>query len=555
MGGEITLKNNQEITEKPKKKMKTGMKVFIIILSVIIALPIIGAVVLLILLRDPSHKVLNVRDDLTTEKIFNDIIVDALDETPESRKINFAIKDDHFNQMLYLSMKETIANSPNLNNFYVEANDGVFNFKAEVQANNFLKTVATIRTEIDISDDPTGEVITFKITDLQIGKIKGFLRFKDKLNRFVNPDELKNMFSSSGLSLVFDYDALTITYKSEDFYKDIIKLMGGDGGNFTNVCAEILNKKEMRSLYYSGNTIFGLEVPVDELMITSATYGVEDYVIPECAYATDHVADQIAAKLKTMLDNGVITEADDINLIGKYLAGGRKHLDSQEKPRMDQIGSGLFEDYPQNTGLYNYDLDESKNIRNIVNKQIEEQLLANPFGDVHCEVTTSAINDMIRSSDTIGNTNYFVRNAGTDEEKDYKVNYVAVDGLSSIIKGDYVYMPLNLSFNGLAGQMTLKLKKLPARDTDHFGTMRLEIQKMYIGDHEVSESTKKAFLTSITDSLDEDMFNLKNNVITFDISSTMINNDVIQEYYDVGFGIVSNTKNSDGKITIDAIRK
>ena len=89
--GDITLKNNKELPIKKKKK-NIGLRIFLITLSVIIGLPLIGAGVLLILAIDKSHKELDVQENMTNEQVFENALVDALDDTKTSKKINFSLK-------------------------------------------------------------------------------------------------------------------------------------------------------------------------------------------------------------------------------------------------------------------------------------------------------------------------------------------------------------------------------------------------------------------------------------------------------------------------------
>lgn len=559
--GQLTLKGNQPIPQKPKSKMSVGSKVFVIILIVILLAPIVAAVIFYALITDKTHRDIVLKENETNQTIFNEIFVDALDDTANHKSIKLAIEEEDLNKMLKLAFKDKFGSSGVIQNFWVDANNGTYDFVFEIKAlKNFITTTARMTTNLDIIKEADYDLLEFTVTDLKLGHIGGLLKFKDKLLTMIPVGDLEGAFADAGLSLKLDMQNLKLTYKSTDFYTDLINMVGVSGEtDFIQIFLEVMAQRNLRTLFYEDKTIFGVDVPIDNLKISSETHQVAGLEVGDSAFVTENINEKVAQEIKGLLDAGKITPEDNLNAISAFIIGGYSVLTSAEKVVIDKVGPSIYGDeYKSHEPIYNYKLPTEKTIQYLVDTQTREQVEEDVYhmpAVVDTYLTTTDLDNMLRSSTTMGDTNYFVRNMGTDEEKNYKVNYVALDNLTTIIKGQSIYVALNVDFNGYSGQLTLKCTKLASLPTDPFGQLKLKIDSMYMGDYVVSENTQNAFMSTITGTFDDQYFSVNNGVISFNISDRMEYNDVLSSVYDMSFVLTNNTATEPGVIDIHAVRK
>ena len=77
---------------------------------------------------------------------------------------------------------------------------------------------------------------------------------------------------------------------------------------------------------------------------------------------------------------------------------------------------------------------------------------------------------------------------------------------------------------------------------------------MYIGDYKVSDKTLNTFLTTITNSLDIDLFTVEDGNIKFNISAAMSGGGLLTSYYSLEFTFEDSTTTLPGKIKLQATR-
>ncbi len=564
---EYVLKNQQPIPNKAPgggKKHHGVLIAIIIILIIIILLPLITAGVLFALIYDSSHKDVDYDQNVTTQQVFNGMMVDSLDPTVSEKKMNLRMTERHMNTIMHVAFQNKVSLGL-IKNFYVLADNGNYHFNFELQALNFIKTTVEIGTELHILPEENGsDTLEFKIVSLRVGKLRNLINSVNKLVSILPVGDLENVFASSGLSIKVDMDNLRLTYNSNDFYNDLINILDkkdGSNNDYVQILSEILAQRQLRTIYYRDDIMFGVEVPIDNLKVTSATYGIEDYELPDSAFVTENIHTTVASEIKSLLDQGKLVLEDKLETFARYLYGGYDFLNETEKERMDDMGPRAYGDsFLTRTPLYDYTLSDDKMIKNIVQADVKEQVdAAIPIPPYHMpdvvntEVNTDQINDMMRHSRSVGITNYFVRNVATDGTNNYKVNYVTIDNLTTLIKDNVLYFILNINFNGNSGQLTLKCSKVDDPGSE-FGLLVMSIDAMYIGDYKVSDKTLNTFLTTITNSLDIDLFTVEEGKIKFNISAAMSGGGLLTSYYSLEFTFEDSTTTLPGKIKLQATR-
>lgn len=552
---EIVVKEGS--TPKRKKRLPGFVRFligFVITILVIVAL-VVGAV--FICFYDNNHKLTNVKDGYENQEVFNEIVVDSLDNTKTSQKINIAITEDQINQLLYNAYSNNTDLNGVIKNFYVEADNGTYNFVMEVDAMGYFRTRLILLTKLEITD----QLLTFKVNDVKVGRIGGFQNLVGVIQRFVTIPDVDSALASAGLHMHFDINNLQITYNLNDFYSDLINLMGGDN-DYTSIFIELISKQELRTIDAVDKNVFQIDVNVDKLQVTTATYDFDGFSVEEGYFE----AALASAKENTvsLLNAGKIS-SDNAQSVARYMIGGEALLEDSEKTVVNQYkADGVLDDYEAAIPYYDYTENNDENLKHIAQEQIEPQMLATfPLLPDHVEVEFNGdmIEDMFKTSTALGKINVFCRNTGTEQEKNYKLNYMVIDRISTFLKDDHFYFMLSMNFNGCSGQMTLKTTRI--YDPSYgFGVAKFRIDDMFLGDIAVSENTKSSFLQIVRAALEngafDDRFSFdEDGVITLNLKKTLDENGVLEELgYSTTFSIVDahmdGTNYVPGSIHVDA---
>ena len=544
--GEVILKEGAQ-TPKKKKGMPGFFKFLIIFISVILGLAIILVAAAFICFYDNGHKDVEVKADYETSEVFNEIMVDSLDNAKSNKKITFALAESHMNQIIYNAFKDKPEAKEYLKNFYVEVNDGKFDFVAEVSALNFVKTRLTIGTELEVDDN----MMVFKVTNVRVGKINKLQGLVNIITQYISLPDFNQALASAGLHMTFDIKKLTITYLLDDFYNDILHIMGDEDSDYMAIFKEIINQESLRSITSTGQYFFALDVDLAQLVVDETTVGIAGYQAPAGYF--DAIVPQIVTDTKTLLNNNVITE-ENAQTVANYFLGGDALLSTSEQAIINTYKeNATFAAYT--SARYDYTSDPSESLKSKVASQINFP----PTAMETVQISTGDLDTMFSTSPALGKLNLFVRdvNKGTGNAKSYKINTVNIDRISTAFKNNNMFIILSINFNGQAGNITLKCEKQTA--DAGFGVLKLNISDLYLGNIKVSEETKNTFMDFISDAMGNDsfdsLFSMSNGVLTLNLKGTLDENGVLESLgYQTSFAFHANTKDEEGGLVIVAVR-
>ena len=553
---EIIVKEGQ--TPKKKKGLPGIVKFFIGFFITIFVIAGLLVAAVFICFFDNSHQNVEVKANYSNEAVINEVIVDSLDETVSTKKMKLALTENQLNQVLFNAYSSNDTVNQYVKNFYVAADNGKYNFNVELDAKGFFKTKLVLVTNLEITE----EDLIFKVNDVKVGRISGVQNILGTIKQFITIPDLDSALANSGLHMHFDIDSLSINYKLNDFYNDLVNLMGTPN-EYSNIFSELIMKQELRTIEAIDKTVFGLNVNIDKLQITHNTHGLEGFTVQD-GYFTEAI-NNVKNNVIELLNNNKIKE-EDAQVVARYMIGEELILEDNEKTIIHNYNSsGTFDAYAANIPYYDYTEDNSENLKNVAKEQIEPQMIAALPGlpsEVDVEFDTDMIDAMFKSSTALGKINTFVRNKGTDSAKDYKLNYVVIDRVSTLVKDNKIYFMLSVNLNGCAGEVSLKTTKLdnPAAG---FGVMELRIDEMLLGDIAVSENTKIAFLKIIDEALIngafDERFSINNGVVTLNLKKTMDENGVLETLgYSTSFELMDASISGDtyypGNIHVNADR-
>lgn len=507
----------------PKKRMPGILRFLIGFLVTILIIVVLLVSALYICFFDNGHKNVNVRGDYDNAEVFNEVLVDSLDDTKTTKKMRIAITEDQINQLLYNAFKDKTEINEYVKNIYVEAKDGQYDFVFEANAKNIFLTRMILHAHLQV----TNEQLAFKVDDVKLGRISGIQNMLGIIEKFIPIPDLDSALQSSGLKLHFDIHNLIISYNLNDFYDDLINLMGGES-DYTTIFHELIAKEYLRTIGAFDENFFEIDINIDQLQLTDATHGITGYTVQDGYF--NEAIDKTRTNVISLLNSGEIKEADT-DIVSRYFIGENALLDTSEQNIIATYkDAGVFTSYASEIPYYDYEGDSSENLKQVAAEQILPQ---NPLVNDHVEVVfdSAMIDDMFKTSTALGKINTFVRNQGTNSVKDYKLNFVVVDRISTLIKNNSAYFVLSLNFNGYSGQMTLKTTKIDDPSLG-FGVMHLRIDDMYLGNEKVSENTKEKFLDIVSSALTsgafDDRFTVNGNIFQLDLKKTLDENGVLE---------------------------
>ena len=544
---ELVLKEGAQ-TPKQKRGMPGFLKFLIIFISVIIGLALILVVTAFICFYDNGHKDVPVKAEYETSEVFNELMVDSLDHAKSNKKITFALAEDQLNQIIYNAFKDKEEAKEYLKNFYVEVNDGKFDFVAEAQALNFVKTRLTIGTELEVDDN----MMVFKVTNVKVGKINHLQGLVNIITQYISLPDFNDAFASAGLHMNLDIKKLTITYDLDDFYSDILNLMGDNDSDYMSIFKEIVAQDSLRTISSTGKDIFALNVDLAKLAVNETTVGITGYETPNGYF--DSIVPGVITDVKTLLNNNTISE-DNATTVANYFLGGDALLSASEKT--------VINTYKENTSFaaytsarYDYTADRSEGLKAKVEDQITKPI---PSASETITISTDDLDSMFSTSPALGKLNLFYRdvNKGTNGAKDYKINFVNISRISTAFKNNNMFIILSINFNGQAGNITLKCEKQTG--DAGFGVLKLNISDLYLGNIKVGEDTKASFVNLISEAMGNDsfdsLFSISNGVLTLNLKSTLDENGVLEAIgYQTSFAFHANTKDEAGGLIIHADR-
>ena len=546
--GEIVLKDGAQ-TPKKKRGMPGFLKFLIIFISVIIGLALILVVTAFICFYDNGHKDIPVKADYETSEVFNEVMVDSLDNAKANKKITFALAEDQLNQIIYNAFKDKEEAKEYLKNFYVEVNDGKFDFVAEVSALNFVKTRLTIGTELEVDEN----TMVFKVTNVRVGKINHLQGLVNVITQYISLPDFNEALASAGLHMNLDIKKLTITYDLDDFYNDILHLMGDGDSDYMTIFKEIINQDSLRTISSTGKNIFALDVDLAKLAVDETTVGITGYQAPNGYF--DMITPGVINDVKALLNNNTVSE-DNAQTVANYFLGGDTLLSDSEKAVVNAYKESITSFAAYTSSRYDYTADPSESLKAKVEEQITKPI---PSISETIQISTDDLDSMFSTSPALGRFSLFLRdvNKGISATKNYKINYVNISRISTAFKNNNMFIILSINFNGQAGNITLKCEKQTA--DAGFGALKLNISDLYLGNIKVSEETKDTFVDFISDAMGNDsfdsVFSINNGVLTINLKNILDENNVMEEFgYQTSFAFHANTKDEAGGLIIHADR-
>jgi len=556
MGFEVEEKN---LPKKKKKKSGVG-KFFAIFFSIIIGIPLLLVGTVYACFYDSSHKEVLVQSNYETQDILNEVLVDSMDNTKTDHTLSLSLKTLNINTILKNVIAKNAALSQFVKNLYVDTATDTFDMVLEADAYSIFKTKLTVSSTFK-QEDLDGPTIVFKINNIKLGRINGMEKALGLVGKLIPIPDLSSKLEEAGFRLKIDLENLKMTYKVSEFCEDIVKFMGGSTSDFMTLVTEILTSKSFEEAKEingpTKDTLFSMSMDIDELRLTNATHGIEEYVIPG-GYFTTPLQNTVSA-VKSLLDNGKLfplptgtSLTEEIDLVAKYIMGGDV-LFTSPNPEIERLKADhVFDDLTITIPQYNYNLEEQYKLSNVLEQKVQSFIsTSEPI-----KLTTSEIDKSLTTTTATGIIASFARNMNLEDD-DYKVNYVCTDRIGIMFSNETLYLLINLNINGYCGHLSLSCPKDAA--FNEFGKLKFNMGAFRLGDIQVSDKVKQSYLSIITDALSgqgmSGIISVSNNSILIDIGTVLAGKGINSTNSNVTFDLISNTKDTDGRIDVSITPK
>lgn len=540
---EVTLKGNKKIPNKPKKKTSGAKVALIVILSVFIGIPAILVGTVFACFYDGAQAGAKGKDGYPTQEVFNQVVVDAFDNTVSDHEIQIRLTEENINQFLYNALNDSGPLKGTVKNLYVDISDSHYTFVMEANAFNFFKTRVFVTTEMTIDEVN----ITFEVNDIKIGRIGGFKKAISWATSTLSLGDMSAAFAESGIHMTVDLPNLKLVYKITDFYNDLSKMIEADD-SYLAILKEMVSNTSVRAFHPVKNKALECDINLDELRIDDTVIPISSYTVP-MGYISE-TQEYAKSSVVTALNSGIIS-LDNTTVVAKYYSLGFDKLKSDEKTIINNyLSHGLTP--VDTTKIYDPTVISQDTLEEIFDNQIASQITVDP-NHLSLEATTTQLDKMFKQSTIIGNTMGVSRKIS---EGNHKCALVTFSRVSTVIIESKLYFIVSVNVNGYEINFSISTSK---DNTYHsFGSFRFKFEDMYIGRHVISEESKTALMSLFEESItqaafsDNVHFNKIGNdyYVIFSFVNQLGDYSIVEATYNTDLALVDSTVSTPGRLKL-----
>lgn len=540
---EVTLKGNKNIPNKPKKKTSGAKVALIVILSVFIGIPAILVGTVFACFYDGAQAGAKGKDGYPTQEVFNQVVVDAFDNTVSDHEIQIRLTEENINQFLYNALNDSGPLKGTVKNLYVDISDSHYTFVMEANAFNFFKTRVFVTTEMTIDEVN----ITFEVNDIKIGRIGGFKKAISWATSTLSLGDMSAAFAESGIHMTVDLPNLKLVYKITDFYNDLSKMIEADD-SYLAILKEMVSNTSVRAFHPVKNKALECDINLDELRIDDTVIPISSYTVP-MGYISE-TQEYAKSSVVTALNSGIIS-LDNTTVVAKYYSLGFDKLKSDEKTIINNyLSHGLTP--VDTTKIYDPTVISQDTLEEIFDNQIASQITVDP-NHLSLEATTTQLDKMFKQSTIIGNTMGVSRKIS---EGNHKCALVTFSRVSTVIIESKLYIIVSVNVNGYEINFSISTSK---DDSYHsFGSFRFKFEDMYIGRHVISEESKTALMSLFEESItqaafsDNVHFNKIGNdyYVIFSFVNQLGDYSIVEATYNTDLALVDSTVSTPGRLKL-----
>ena len=492
---------NQQAVPPKQEKKKTSrlLKFFLTLIIIFIIIPLLLVGLIFALFYDSKQAHITYRDEYPTQEVFNDILTYSLNDTTIDEQMRVRITQDAINQVFYNAMKDSGADLKVLHNFYINIGKNNYTFVFEFDFDGWFKTRAMIETKLKVTD----EMITFKISNVKIGRVDGFNKPAQWLFTKLTLPDFNKILHDNGVHINIDLPHLAITYSMDDLANDLSSIIGTGSSEYVALIKEMIINPELITIIPYKDKALEADINLFEMRPDEYFYNITDYVMPD-GYLTSIMENGIT-KVKTYLEDNTITPESAESILNYYVQG-YDHISAEQKAKVDPFLSVI----EPATDTYQYTVPASESVNYIVS----QQLGSHSPGDTYIEVNldTDQVDKALSEADTIGESLLL---KAKSEDGEYTCNYITVDRVTAVVDADEqaFYLTLSVNFNGYDIGVSAKTILTPCSE---YGVAKFLIENLYLGPEPLSEEVKEQFIQVLANAVNSESFSSSTSIVTED---------------------------------------
>ncbi len=407
---------------KKRKKWPIVLLVMAILMVVSVVFPIAA---IYIAFYDANTKKTNIDPDFTFENFANRVMVDSLDNAKEEKKMALKVTEEDMDNILAQALSKVNGTMNILKKGYMTIKGNKYDFYLDIDA-KVLKTRVVIYTELN--ENEAKDTFIFSIENIKIGRISGLKGIgKTLMNQFLSEETITKIFDDMGLSIKFNSEDMTLSYKKDDILNDIIALTGSESGDnmFINVIKTVADQG-LVDFDVNNNDFLDVNVNLDKLetneYVTDTTSQIK---IP-----ADEVTTKVKVPLQKLVNEGKVNpDEDNLTYLYEYLFGGYDYIKSNEEKvtqvkKIDFSSIGIPNTDEGKEAYKGFDITSGENdLKEKMAASINVPAIIAGSKDL-CSLNEDDINSYVAGRSVVGFTYLLHRRV---DENEYKINYVTID--------------------------------------------------------------------------------------------------------------------------------
>lgn len=403
------------VLKKPERKVRAWPFVAFFVFLLLLILPV---VIIYGMAYDANTKNVSLQENVTLKTVGNRVMVDSLDNAVDHQKMEVSVSENDMDNILHVGLKKAVGESPVVKKAYINIKENRYTFFIDLDG-TLIKSRIKIFTLLRESEDKTAFI--FDIKDITLGQISGLNGpVKDIVQKYVNTETINTFVNKANLSITFDPNSMSFTYKKIDVIEDIQKLAMGAVSDLYFDIIDTMLKDNLVTFDTKTNNFMDAYVDLEPLETNDLVTDDADHLRVEA----DEVSDQCRENLLSLVQEKKIA-TDDATLIAgfKFLFGGWNYLLEEEQNlikdvNMSTIGIDNLDEYK------GFDLmdSEAKLFEKMKTKVNVQSLIQDHSLDL-CSLSEKDINDYVAGRNIVGYTTLLHRQDGDE----YKINFITID--------------------------------------------------------------------------------------------------------------------------------
>ena len=505
----------EEVEEKPKKKKHFG---WLIALIIFLAIPITLVGLAYGFLYDNTPADFNYDESFNKEKVIDKLYADPFDNTKDTAIIHYDVELNDINNIIYETLRDTLNSTifGAIGGAYITCDSDSYTLTLKTAGNPIFETKANLNLSLSrtrLEDDDYE--YAFSINKMYIGRLELLDNMvSDYAARFIEDEKIEQAFKKVGFDITSDIANRKISARETNLIENVKELIKDRSDLFYLRMIETFLNLKLIELYHDNDSLLNMDIDLSRL-------GESIYHDSTKAKNLDIMA--LTGKMKTLLNNNVITLDDTSNLLS-YLINGYDESDDEIKAKVETLDLSSI-NIDNALAYQGVRVKENIDLSEYTQDQMDLPTIM-ATGEV-ANIDENIFTSVFRDKSIIGHTYEFKR------VDDYHYNVMMIDDIYVNILNDKLIINLSLNVNGYVTELVVELEKVESTSPYK---LELDVKSVNFGNKDVVTGFKDEILKIMSGNLTFDMFTVtEDGKIILDLESML--DDVTKAAIDARGGL------------------